>query len=181
MIVFCARAAAITQQVVLNLVLNAADAMSETKAERILTLRTQGGGGEVRMSLTDRGPGIAKENLDTVFDSFWTTKIGGMRPGEKVTTDMPVLINLRQDPFERTPNIRGEYPNVGAFGYGQDFFAREFWRFVMVQQYVAELAETAIDYPPMQDPRVVQSGRGEEEDRGDDPRAPGAIAGRLVA
>ena len=33
-----------------------------------------------------------------------------------------------------------------------DFFAREFWRFVLVQQKVGELAETAIDYPPMQDP-----------------------------
>ena len=30
--------------------------------------------------------------------------------------------------------------------------AREFWRFVLVQQKVAELAKTAIDYPPMQDP-----------------------------
>ena len=33
-----------------------------------------------------------------------------------------------------------------------DFFAREFWRFVIVQEKVAELAKTAIDYPPMQDP-----------------------------
>jgi arylsulfatase len=33
-----------------------------------------------------------------------------------------------------------------------DFMAREFWRFVLVQQYVAKLAMTAIDYPPMQDP-----------------------------
>ena len=33
-----------------------------------------------------------------------------------------------------------------------DFFAREFWRFVLVQQQVAKLAKTAIDYPPMQDP-----------------------------
>ena len=32
-----------------------------------------------------------------------------------------------------------------------DFYAREFWRFVMVQKGV-ELAMTAIDYPPMQDP-----------------------------
>ena len=30
--------------------------------------------------------------------------------------------------------------------------AREFWRFVMVQQYVEKLALTAVDYPPMQDP-----------------------------
>jgi arylsulfatase len=33
-----------------------------------------------------------------------------------------------------------------------DFFAREFWRFVSVQQEVAKLALTAVDYPPMQDP-----------------------------
>jgi arylsulfatase len=33
-----------------------------------------------------------------------------------------------------------------------EFFAREFWRFVMVQQFVEKLALTAVDYPPMQDP-----------------------------
>jgi arylsulfatase len=33
-----------------------------------------------------------------------------------------------------------------------DFYAREFWRFVSVQQEVGKLAKTAIDYPPMQDP-----------------------------
>jgi arylsulfatase len=36
--------------------------------------------------------------------------------------------------------------------YGNEFFAREFWRFVLVQHRVAELAKTAINYPPMQDP-----------------------------
>jgi arylsulfatase len=73
-------------------------------------------------------------------------------PGEKITTDMPALVNIRQDPFERTSTLRGESPLTGSFGYGQDFFAREFWRFVMVQQAVARVAESAIDYPPMQDP-----------------------------
>ena len=33
-----------------------------------------------------------------------------------------------------------------------DFYARKFWRFVSVQQKVAELAKTAIDFPPMQAP-----------------------------
>jgi hypothetical protein len=33
-----------------------------------------------------------------------------------------------------------------------DFMAREFWRFVLVQQRVANLAETGINYPPMQAP-----------------------------
>ncbi|MBL9147594.1 MAG: arylsulfatase [Phycisphaerae bacterium] len=73
-------------------------------------------------------------------------------PGEKVTTDMPLMVNLRQDPFERTPSVRGESLNNSAGGYVNDFFAREFWRFVLVQKEVGRLAETAIEYPPMQAP-----------------------------
>jgi arylsulfatase len=67
-------------------------------------------------------------------------------------TDMPTLINLRQDPFERFPSIAGESFLTGGMGYTNEFMAREFWRFVVVQQAVAELAKTAIEYPPMQDP-----------------------------
>ena len=37
-------------------------------------------------------------------------------------------------------------------GYMNDFYAREFWRFVVVQKTVGKLAMTAVDYPPMQDP-----------------------------
>jgi arylsulfatase A-like enzyme len=73
-------------------------------------------------------------------------------PGEKVTTGMPTIVNLRQDPFERTPSIRGENLNNLGGGYMNEFYAREFWRFVLVQQKVAALAQTAIDYPPMQSP-----------------------------
>ncbi|HEY1748865.1 MAG TPA: arylsulfatase [Xanthobacteraceae bacterium] len=72
--------------------------------------------------------------------------------GEKVTTDMPTIVNLRQDPFERTPSTRGESLNDLGAGYVNDFMAREFWRFVQVQKYVGALAETAINYPPMQSP-----------------------------
>jgi arylsulfatase len=73
-------------------------------------------------------------------------------PGEKVTSDIPMVVNLRQDPFERTPSIRGETLNESAGGYMNDFLAREFWRLVKVQETVAALAETAIEYPPMQNP-----------------------------
>jgi arylsulfatase A-like enzyme len=68
-------------------------------------------------------------------------------PGEKVITDVPTIVNLRQDPFERTPSLRGQTLNDAAGGYMNDFVGREFWRFVMVQQKVAELAQTAIEYP----------------------------------
>jgi arylsulfatase A-like enzyme len=73
-------------------------------------------------------------------------------PGEKVTTDVPMIVNLRQDPFERTPSMRGETLNNQGGGYLNDFMSREFWRFVMVQETVAELAKTAIEFPPMQSP-----------------------------
>ncbi|HEY2620503.1 MAG TPA: hypothetical protein VGI78_24405 [Acetobacteraceae bacterium] len=65
---------------------------------------------------------------------------------------MPTIVNIRQDPFERTPSIRGENLNTMGGGYMNEFYAREFWRFVLVQQTVAGLAKTAIDYPPMQAP-----------------------------
>jgi hypothetical protein len=65
---------------------------------------------------------------------------------------MPTIINIRQDPFERTPSIHGETLNNLGGGYMNDFMAREFWRFVLVQKEVAKLGETAIDFPPMQSP-----------------------------
>ncbi|MBV1698108.1 MAG: arylsulfatase [Hyphomicrobiales bacterium] len=71
-------------------------------------------------------------------------------PGEKVTTGMPTIVNLRQDPFERTPALRGETLNEEGGGYMNDFMAREFWRFVQVQQTVGAAAQSFIDFPPMQ-------------------------------
>src|SRR5262245_42167317 len=96
------------------------------------------------------GPHLGAVRLDEMKFTFIQQPHGW--PGPKVTTDMPALVNLRQDPFERYPMIAGETPLTGAFGYGNEFYAREFWRFVEVQQKVAALATTAIDYPPMQDP-----------------------------
>ena len=86
---------------------------------------------------------------DFKFQFF--TQPGGW-PGPKVTTDMPLMVNIRQDPFERTPSTGGQSLNDMGGGYMNDFYAREFWRFVQVQKFVGQLAATAIDYPPMQDP-----------------------------
>jgi len=70
------------QQVILNLVLNAADAMSALDPEaRRLTIRTEGSGAEVRLYVEDNGPGIPPDHLKAVFDPFWTTKTGGMGMG----------------------------------------------------------------------------------------------------
>jgi arylsulfatase len=96
------------------------------------------------------GPTLGAIRIDDFKFQFYQQPYGW--PGEKTTTDMPTIVNLRQDPFERTPSIRGETLNELGGGYMNDFYAREFWRFVLVQQHVAKLAETAIDYPPMQAP-----------------------------
>ena len=70
------------QQVVLNLILNAADAMSGIETtRRKLTLRTEFRGANVRLCVVDRGTGIAPEDMKNVFDAFWSTKTGGMGIG----------------------------------------------------------------------------------------------------
>jgi arylsulfatase len=96
------------------------------------------------------GPQLGAIRIDDFKFQFLQQPYGW--PGEKVTTDMPTIVNLRQDPFERTPSVRGESLNDLGGGYMNDFYAREFWRFVSVQQEIGKLGMTAIDYPPMQDP-----------------------------
>jgi arylsulfatase A-like enzyme len=96
------------------------------------------------------GPHLGAIRIDDFKFQFYQQPWGW--PGEKTTTDMPTIVNLRQDPFERTPSIRGESMNDMGGGYMNDFYAREFWRFVLVQQQVAALAQTAIEFPPMQAP-----------------------------
>nr|WP_064248752.1 arylsulfatase [Rhizobium leguminosarum]OAP92396.1 arylsulfatase [Rhizobium leguminosarum] len=96
------------------------------------------------------GPSLGAVRVDNFKFQFFQQPQGW--PGAKVTTDMPTMVNIRQDPFERTPSIGSQSLNDQGGGYMNDFYAREFWRFVSVQQEVGKLALTAIDYPPMQDP-----------------------------
>jgi arylsulfatase A-like enzyme len=67
--------------------------------------------------------------------------------GATVKVDWPILVNLRLDPFERT----GMPTATGGSLFYKDWFVYEFWRFVFVQQVVGKLAQTALDFPPMQE------------------------------
>src|SRR6516162_6052243 len=71
------------QQVILNLILNAVEAMSETSdAARKLLIRTeQDGPGSVLVAVEDSGPGLQPEILDRLFEPFYTTKPAGMGMG----------------------------------------------------------------------------------------------------
>jgi PAS domain S-box-containing protein len=71
------------QQVVLNMLLNAFDAMSECRPhERAVTLRaTLQSDRTVLVSISDRGPGLADGVLDKIFEPFYTTKAEGLGMG----------------------------------------------------------------------------------------------------
>src|SRR5271166_1853675 len=71
------------QQVLLNLILNGMEAMSESsESNRRLTMRTAyDGKSNVEVAVADSGPGIPSERLPLLFDSFFTTKPHGMGLG----------------------------------------------------------------------------------------------------
>ena len=71
------------QQVVLNLVVNAMDAMADTPVwQRRVAVRTAlRQDGSVEVAVTDRGHGIARADMSKLFESFFTTKQRGMGLG----------------------------------------------------------------------------------------------------
>jgi PAS domain S-box-containing protein len=70
------------QQVLLNLIMNACEAMSANKpAERTLTVSTAPDGTDVLVSIADRGSGIPSEVADRLFEPFFTTKPQGLGLG----------------------------------------------------------------------------------------------------
>jgi len=71
------------QQVILNLVINAVDAMRGVgEGSRELRVGTDGdASGGVVVSVQDSGPGVNSESLDRVFEAFYTTKPHGMGMG----------------------------------------------------------------------------------------------------
>ena len=89
---------------------------------------------------------------------------------------MPCIVNLRQGPFERTPSLRGQTWNDSAPRYVNGFFAREFWRVVEVQQKVHALAETTVDFSPMQAPASFNTRIGQTPNR----RGPEGKGGAIV-
>ncbi len=69
------------QQVILNVLSNARQAVEETKRKGKITVITEAAEGYVKISITDNGSGISSENITRIFDPFFTTKAAGSGSG----------------------------------------------------------------------------------------------------
>ena len=95
------------QQVILNLLLNAAEA-TQSRPERRVTVSTSSGEGMVWLSVADNGEGIPPENLAKIFDPFFTTKSEGKGVGLGLAVSYGIIqahggdIDVKSKPGEGT-------------------------------------------------------------------------------
>ena len=75
------------QQVVLNLILNGIEAMSEVtdRARELTITSSMNGGGQVVVAVQDSGVGLNSEQQKRIFDPFVTTKPNGLGLGLSIS------------------------------------------------------------------------------------------------
>ena len=69
------------QQVLINLIRNAVEAMEDSAVRRLLVASTVEEGGMIRITVADSGPGIARDVAGQLFQAFVSTKSSGMGLG----------------------------------------------------------------------------------------------------
>ena len=81
-------------QVIVNLIINAADAIEERGETRLgrIVVCTRHGGDVVELHVRDDGVGIAAENLPKVFDLFFTTKPPGRGTGQGLAISKAIVL-----------------------------------------------------------------------------------------
>jgi two-component system NtrC family sensor kinase len=80
------------QQVILNLVTNAEQAMVATeRARHRLMVRTRSDGSAIRIEVEDTGPGIPAESLERIFNPFYTTKPVGHGTGLGLSISLGII------------------------------------------------------------------------------------------
>lgn len=81
------------EQVLVNLIGNALQAMAQTQAPR-LQLSIETDDSEVRVGVTDNGPGIAEAHLGRIFEPFFTTKAPGSGLGLGLSISARIIDDL---------------------------------------------------------------------------------------
>jgi signal transduction histidine kinase len=81
--------ASVMGQVVLNLLLNAAQALRpDMKADNLISVHVAERDGLVKVTVSDNGPGIPPEHLERIFDPFFTTKETGTGLGLAICREL---------------------------------------------------------------------------------------------
>jgi signal transduction histidine kinase len=74
------------QQVLMNLIMNAIDAMKAVEGARDLAITSErGGGDQLLMSVSDTGVGLPPHQADQIFNAFFTTKEDGLGMGLSIS------------------------------------------------------------------------------------------------
>jgi signal transduction histidine kinase len=73
------------QQVMMNLIMNAIDAMAVVDGARELVITSQSTNGDVRVSVSDSGVGLPPDEANHIFDAFFTTKPDGTGMGLRIS------------------------------------------------------------------------------------------------
>jgi C4-dicarboxylate-specific signal transduction histidine kinase len=74
------------QQVLMNLVINSIDAMKDGEGARELAIKSQQvDDGHLQVSVSDNGMGLPNQNVDRIFNAFFTTKVHGTGMGLRIS------------------------------------------------------------------------------------------------
>jgi signal transduction histidine kinase len=102
-------------QVFMNLISNAIDALKNTPSPRIITIHTSVVSRQktslVKISITDNGSGMCEEVLSKIFDPFFTTKPVGSGTGLGLSICYPIVVDRHQ----------GKISCVSDLGIGTEF------------------------------------------------------------
>jgi len=121
------------QQVLLNIILNAEQAMVKAHNKGKLLIKTERINNSIRISFTDDGPGIASEHMDKLFDPFFTTKSMGEGTGLGLSISYGII-----------KEHNGKVNVKSKLGKGATFIVK---LPIVAEPKQLELAETAVEEP----------------------------------
>jgi two-component system sensor kinase FixL len=99
------------QQVIINLIRNAMDAMQETPEPHLHIASARADGGFAQVTISDSGPGLSEAEISRMFQPFVTTKDRGMGLGLTISQS---IINAHGGRLWATPNSDRATPNSTA-------------------------------------------------------------------
>jgi signal transduction histidine kinase len=101
-------------QIIMNLISNAIDASVDSQAEKVVRIRIEKMRPEqaVKINIIDHGTGIAPENINKIFNSFFSTKI---KNGKNIGLGLSVVKEIIEKDFQGQINIESKLGEGSCF------------------------------------------------------------------